>query len=243
MQVSGIKIGEAARPAMMRRRRWGVFLLISLAAACTSSRDEPKLVDVATADPTIAFDIRYAGTDNFIGDPIDGYEAPRCMLTPQAATALAKVQRELRPEGLGLLVYDCYRPQRAVDQFVRWARDLGDQRRKARFYPHVDKSKLLSLGYIAARSSHSRGSTVDLTLIHLSGRARGKPLDMGTDFDLFDPKSHTDAADITGPQRGSRAVLVDAMRGAGFENLPVEWWHYTLRDEPYPDSYFDVPIR
>lgn len=216
---------------------------VSLANACTSSRNEPKLVDVATVDPTIAFDIRYAGQDNFIGDAIDGYETPRCMLTPEAATALGAAQRDLRPKGFGLLVYDCYRPQRAVDQFVRWARDLDDQRQKARFYPNVDKSALLSRGYIAERSGHSRGSTVDLTLIGLTGPGRGKPLDMGTEFDLFDAKSHTDAAGLTETQHASRRILVDAMSRAGFENLPVEWWHYTLRDEPYPNTYFDVVVR
>ena len=217
-------------------------MLISLAVACKGSHDEPKLVDVSAVDPTIVFDIRYAGTNNFIGRVIDGYEDPKCMLTPQAAAALGRVQRELRPQGLGLLIYDCYRPQRAVDEFVRWAKDLGDQQNKSRFYPNIDKSELLPRGYIAAKSSHSRGSTVDLGLIHLSGPNEGEPLDMGTDFDLFDPKSHTDAPGITPEQRRNRDRLLHAMSRAGFQNLPVEWWHYTLRDEPYPDRYFDVVV-
>ena len=222
---------------------WRLLLLLILSSACSKSRPDPTLVDVATIDPTIAFDIRYAGTNNFIGEVIDGYEAPRCLLTRQAAAALGDVQRRLRERGLGLLIYDCYRPQRAVDHFVRWAKDLGDTREKARFYPNVPKSELLARGYIAARSSHSRGSTVDLTLVRRTGPERGVPLEMGTDFDLFDPKSHTAAANVSPPERENRKTLVDAMTAAGFENLPVEWWHYTLRDEPYPDTYFDVAIR
>ncbi|MEM8607879.1 MAG: M15 family metallopeptidase [Myxococcota bacterium] len=229
----------------MRRTQtsWRLLVLLILSSACPKSDSDPKLVDVATIDPTIAFDIRYAGTNNFVGEAIDGYEAPRCLLTPQAAGALVRAQRQLRERGLGLLIYDCYRPQRAVDQFVRWAKDLSDTREKARFYPHVPKSELLARGYIASRSSHSRGSTVDLTLVRLSGPERGDPLDMGTDFDLFDPKSHTAAENVSEAARENRRTLVDAMTAAGFENLPVEWWHYTLKDEPYPSTYFDVVIR
>ncbi|MEM7135487.1 MAG: M15 family metallopeptidase [Myxococcota bacterium] len=218
-------------------------MLLSIVGACTTPQSKPALVEVAKVDPTIAFDIRYAGTDNFIGDVIDGYDSATCMLTQEAAAALGDVQRALRPKGLGLLVYDCYRPQRAVNEFVRWARDPKDQRQKAKYYPNVDKSELLPLGYLAQRSSHSRGSTVDLTLVRMSGPERGRPLDMGTDFDLFDPKSHTDASAVTSQQRANRRLLVDAMGRAGFVNLPVEWWHYTLRDEPYPDTYFDVVIN
>ncbi|MEM7435596.1 MAG: M15 family metallopeptidase [Myxococcota bacterium] len=217
-------------------------MLLSIAGACTTPQSRPTLVDVDKVEPTIAFDIRYAGTDNFIGDVIDGYESATCMLTPKAAAALGDVQRALRPRGLGLLVYDCYRPQRAVNQFVRWAHDPKDQRQKARYYPNVAKSELLPRGYLAQKSSHSRGSTVDLTLVRTSGPERGQPLDMGTDFDLFDPKSHTDTTAVSPLQRANRRSLVDAMEHAGFVNLPVEWWHYTLRDEPYPDTYFDVVV-
>lgn len=227
---------------MTQHSTWKILVLFSLSIACSPSRTAPKLVEVAKVDPTIAFDVRYAGTNNFIGDVIDGYEDAKCMLTPEAAAALGEVQQELRPQGLGLLIFDCYRPQRAVDHFVRWAEDLGDQRHKARFYPNVEKSELLRRGYIARKSSHSRGSTVDLGLIHLSGPDRGKSLDMGTEFDLFDARSHTDAPNITPQQQTNRERLVDAMDRAGFENLAVEWWHYTLRDEPYPNTYFDVVV-
>ena len=227
---------------MTQHYPWKILVLVSLSIACSRSRTEPRLVDVAKVDPTLAFEIRYGGTDNFVGDVIDGYEDAKCMLTPEAAAAVGRVQRALRPQGLGLLIFDCYRPQRAVNHFVRWAEDLNDQRQKARFYPNVEKSELLRRGYIARESSHSRGSTVDLGLIHLSSPDRGRSLDMGTEFDLFDPRSHTDAPDITPQQRINRERLVDAMTRAGFENLPVEWWHYTLRDEPYPDTYFDVVV-
>ena len=224
--------------------KWGILMLLSLVSACKDSGAEPKLVDVSEIDPSFVLDVRYAGKDNFVGGVIDGYEAvARCMLTPAAANALASAQRSLRDKDLGLLLYDCYRPQRAVDHFVRWAKDLGDQRNKARFYPNVPKSELLPRGYIAARSSHSRGSTVDAGLIHLAGPEEGQPVDMGTEFDVFDPKSHTDAPGITAFQRQNRGVLLEVMVEAGFANLPVEWWHYTLKQEPYPDTYFDFVVR
>ena len=222
--------------------RWGVLCLCLFAFGC-SRRAEPKLVDVAEVDPTLTLDLRYAGAHNFIGDVIDGYGAAICWLTPAAARALGEAQRTLRSQGFGLVVYDCYRPQRAVNHFVRWAGDLDDQRNKAEFYPNVDKSELFARGYIAERSSHSRGSTVDVGMLHLHGPLAGRPVDMGTEFDAFDPTSHTAATSISPVQQSNRRALVDAMDGAGFENLPVEWWHYTFRDEPYPDTYFDVVPR
>lgn len=191
-------------------------------------------------DPTIETEIRYAGSDNFVGRPIEGYGAARCWLTRAAAEALAGVQRDLRSEGLGLRVYDCYRPQRAVDHFVRWARDPGDTAMRARYYPNVAKHRLFAEGYVAERSSHSRGSTVDLTLVR---RADGQPLDMGSPWDFFDPISHTDSPRVTREQRSYRMRLRSVMERHGFENLPAEWWHYTLRDEPFPDRYRDTPIR
>ncbi len=144
------------------------------------------LVDVREVEPSIRADIRYAGSNNFVGGPVDGYEGATCLLSRPAAEALARVQRDLAAEGLGLLVYDCYRPQRAVDHFVRWAEDTTDARTKAEFYPNVDKSRLFDEGYIAERSGHSRGSTVDLTLVR-DGTAEA--LDMGTPYDFFDPRS------------------------------------------------------
>lgn len=205
---------------------------------CTGRVFAPHWVDVPGLVPGIETEIRYAGRSNFVGEVIDGYHAPRCLLTEPAAEALACAQRRLELRGLGLRVYDCYRPQRAVDHFVRWVADLSDQRTKQTHYPHVDKAELFDAGYIARRSGHSRGSTVDLTLV-----ARGVPLDMGTSFDFFDPASHTDSPSVADTARRNRSLLRAAMEECGFENLPEEWWHYTLRDEPFPDRYFDVPVE
>lgn len=203
----------------------------------------PDLVDVQQIEPSIRTDIRYAGSDNFVGTRIAGYEGPTCLLSRPAAEALAGVQRDLASEGLGLLVYDCYRPQRAVDHFVRWAADPADVARKPEYYPNVEKSRLFEEGYIAERSGHSRASTVDLTLVRVDGGDDGGVLDMGTPFDYFDPRSHTESPDITRRQLANRLRLRDAMEAGGFRNYEAEWWHYTLRDEPYPDSYFDVVVR
>lgn len=199
-----------------------------------------RLADVA---PEIQQDMRYAGANNFVGARVDGYQRPVCLLSAEAAEALAAVARELAPLGLGLRVYDCYRPARAVAHFARWARDLSDQRTKAQYYPRVDKAQLFAAGYIAERSGHSRGSTVDVTLALRRADGSLAELDMGTPFDLFDPRSATDSGEVSQAARANRAQLRDAMERAGFRNLPEEWWHYTLADEPYPDTYFDVPVR
>ena len=204
---------------------------------------EPDLVDVRALDPTIEADIRYAGADNFVGEPVDGYEAARCLLARPAAEALVAVQDSLRPQGLGLVVYDCYRPQRAVDHFVRWARDTADRRTKATHYPGVAKSRLFEEGYIAERSGHSRAATVDLTLVRLREGVPPEPLDMGTPYDFFDPLSHTESPDVSAEQLDNRLLLRRAMEAGGFRNYEAEWWHYTLRDEPYPESYFDVVVQ
>lgn len=207
---------------------------------------DPDLVDVTELEPSIRTDIRYAGSENFVGARVDGYEAATCLLARPAAEALARVQRSLADESLGLLVYDCYRPQRAVDHFVRWARDTSDLRTKAAHYPNVDKTRLFEEGYIAERSGHTRGSTVDLTLVRLAPAddgAEAEPLDMGTPYDFFDPRSHTESPQITESQLANRLRLRDAMEAGGFRNYEAEWWHYTLRDEPWPETYFDIVVR
>jgi len=224
----------------------------------------PDFADAERVIPSACFDIRYYGNYNFVGERIDGYEAPKCYLTKEAATALAKVQEELKPFGLSLKIFDCYRPQRAVDHFIRWARDVKDVRMRTEFYPVVDKRNLFRDGYIAARSGHSRGSTVDLTIVpltcprqaadasairreecspHQPGRMPDGGLDMGTGFDCFGPPSHTLNPGITDQQRANRALLRRLMEKHGFRNLEEEWWHYTLVKEPYPDTYFDFPVR
>lgn len=202
--------------------------------------EEPDLVDLASAVPGIRVRLAYAGTENFLGAVVDGYGGrPRALLSRPAAAALAKAQQELAPYGLGLLVYDAYRPQRAVDHFVRWAKDLGDQKRKAEHYPAVAKENLFELGYIAAKSGHTRGSTIDLTLADL---ATGQPLDMGSPYDLFDPVSWPESAAVPTAARANRLLLRAVMIESGFRPLKEEWWHFTLEAEPYPQSYFDLAL-
>jgi D-alanyl-D-alanine dipeptidase len=197
------------------------------------------LIDAATVVTGLVTDMRYAGSHNFVGRPIDGYRAPHCLLSQSAANALADVARDVATRGLVVKVFDCYRPARAVADFVRWARDPRDRAAKAEFYPDVDKRTLFRDGYIASRSGHSRGSTVDLTLAH----ADGTELDMGTRFDFFSPRSWTAASGVTAEQHGNRMRLAAAMQRRGFRGYPKEWWHFTLRDEPFPHTYFDVPVQ
>jgi zinc D-Ala-D-Ala dipeptidase len=213
--------------------------------------------------PDVIVEMRYRTAHNFIGRRIPGYREPVCILTRQAAQALAAAQAEVRRQGYTLKVYDCYRPQRAVDAFVAWARDLGDQRMKREFYPRVDKRNLFRDGYIARRSGHSRGSTVDLTLVRLPAgrqdryrpgqrladcagprreRFRDNSIDMGTGYDCFDTRSHPYSPDIRGKRRANRLLLRRAMLAQGFQGLNTEWWHFTLRDEPFPERFFDFPV-
>jgi zinc D-Ala-D-Ala dipeptidase len=196
-------------------------------------------VALADVDPTIRQEIRYATAHNFVGAPLDGYDDPCCVLTRPAAEALSRVQRILLRDGFALRVYDGYRPQAAVDHMVRWSRDPEAQHMKSVFFPYVDKGRLFADGYVAARSGHSRGSTVDVTLT----AGDGELLDMGTEFDFFDPRSHTLHPDTAPVPRENRRRLTEAMASAGFVNLPEEWWHFTLADEPFPDSYFGFPVR
>jgi D-alanyl-D-alanine dipeptidase len=206
-----------------------------------TSAEQAGLVDVATLAPDIMVEMRYAGSDNFTGAVVPGYEAKKCLLLEPVAEALAQVQADLRPQGLVLEVFDCYRPVRAVHAFVDWARDLSDQRTKAEHYPNVGKSQLLG-PYIAETSGHSRGATVDAGLSRCEAQACAS-LDMGTGFDLFDPRANTDSPDITAEQRANRQRLLDAMQKRGFANYPMEWWHFTFRPEPTPTTAYDVPVR
>jgi D-alanyl-D-alanine dipeptidase len=217
-----------------------VLLASVLPLACASEPSLPAdFVSLADLDATIALDLRYATPDNFVGEPVDGYEAAKCLLTRPAARALARVQADLRAEGLGLRVFDCYRPQRAVDHFVRWSRAPDDPATRARHYPRVAKLELFARGYIAERSGHSRGSSVDLTLVDGDGRE----LDLGTPFDFFDPRAAGDSTDVPETARASRAKLRTAMERRRFRPYAAEWWHFTLAGEPYPDTYFEVPVR
>ncbi|MDA0683458.1 MAG: M15 family metallopeptidase [Bacteroidetes bacterium] len=214
-----------------------IIVLVLLLSGCMSTPDSP-IVPLADVDPTIGQDPRYASDNNFIGRPIRGYLAPQVMLTGEAAKALKDAQEMAQKKGYSFLVFDGYRPQQAVDHFVEWGADLADTLQKATYYPDVPKGELFDRGYIAARSGHSRGSTVDLTLTK-----DGDPLDMGTPFDFFDELSHTENPAITGEAMANRMLLKEIMESAGFSNYVNEWWHYTLKDEPYPDTYFDLPIE
>ena len=215
-------------------------LAVSATPAWCESPLPPDFVDAAQVVSGLKTDMRYAGAHNFTGAPVPGYEAPRCWLTREAAAALARVQGDLAGRGLGLLVFDCYRPVRAVQRFVNWAKTPGEISGKAEFFPDVAKADLFKLGYIAARSGHSRGSTMDLTLVD---KATGAALDMGTPFDLFSPKSHPDYPSLPADILKRRALLHDAMATRGFIGLATEWWHFTLKAEPFPQTSFDAPIR
>ncbi len=230
-----------------------ILLRVGVARGANTESMPSDFVDLHALDPSIVIDMRYAVGNNFVGHPIPGYSANRCLLTRPAAEALAAIQRQLREFGLSLKVYDCYRPRTAVDYFVRWAKDPSEAAMKREFYPRVPKSELFAKGYVASPSSHSRGSTVDATIVSSHGDAnRAKPscglpdssaLDMGTGFDCFDERAHTHAEGLSAQQRANRMLIERLFVQAGFNPYPYEWWHFTLAKEPYPDTYFDFPDR
>ncbi len=254
----------------MKAKSTGGFLpvlasiLLCVSPGWTQNVMPDRFVDIQKAIPSVVLDIRYHTDHNFLGTRVDGYEAPKCLLTAPAAEALAKLQTELQAMSLSLKVYDCYRPQRAVDHFVRWAQDINDTKTQAEFYPTVDKRNLFRDGYIAQKSSHSRGSTVDLTIVPVPTPAQepytaAQPLhacylpagerfhdssiDMGTGFDCFHELSHPGNLQVGQQQRTHRLLLRTLMDKHGFQPYEKEWWHFTLRNEPFPDTYFDFPVR
>ena len=206
----------------------------------TLSDDSSDFVLISEAVPDVILEIRYYSTYNFVGDRIDGYEEPLAFCTREAAAALKEVSDDLKEQGYRLKIFDAYRPQRAVTNFMNWALDAEDTRMKEYFYPELEKDVLFPLGYIAAHSGHSRGSTFDLTLFDMNTE---REVDMGGTFDYFGELSHPDYTDITEEQYNSRMILRDAMLAHGFRPLDEEWWHFTLEDEPYPDTYFTFPIN
>lgn len=208
-----------------------IFLLCCFVTFAASAQN---FVEIRTIDPTIQVEARYATSHNFVGRPVTGYHAEKCYLTPEAANALGKVQGELRLFGMSLKVYDCYRPQRAVNDFIEWAKDVNDQKMKKEFYPRVDKRDAFKLGYIAEKSGHTRGSTVDLTIVGL---------DMGTSYDFFDELAHTVNPNVSAEAKRNRLLLKSVMEKFGFRYYENEWWHFTLANEPFPDTYFDVEVR
>jgi D-alanyl-D-alanine dipeptidase len=201
--------------------------------------DPSGFVLLADYIPGVIQEIRYYSTYNFIGDRIDGYEEPCALLTVEAARALKAVSGEMNVQGYRLKVFDAYRPTRAVKHFVLWGVDDLDLRMKPFFYPDLEKQELFRQGYIASRSSHSRGSAVDLTLLDMS---TGREVDMGSPFDLFSELSHPDSRAVTDEQYENRMFLQNAMVRNGFEPIDCEWWHFRLKDEPYPDTYFEFPV-
>ncbi len=222
-----------------------VFSLLSFSAINDGGNTQPPskedFVDLKELMPNLRSDIRYYGSNNFVGRPIEGYNEPKCYLTKEAAHALKKVQDELERLGFGLLIYDAYRPQRASDYFVEWAKDESDDTMKMQYYPNIDKKDLFARGYIAVKSGHSRGSTVDLTIVSLKTK---QILNMGSPYDLFDEVSSTDTTvGISKNQHSLRLLLKRRMEKHGWQSYPKEWWHFTLKDEPYPDTYFDFPIE
>ena len=204
------------------------------------SDDTGGFVSLGEAVPDVILEIRYYSTFNFIGDRIDGYERPAALLTREAAARLKEVSADMAEKGYRLKIFDAYRPQAAVDHFMRWAEDPADTRMKAYFYPDLDKRDLIPGGYIARRSGHSRGSTVDLTLFDMRAQ---KELDMGGPFDFFGELSHPGWSGVTEQQYAARMLLRNAMLRRGFGPLESEWWHFTLENEPYPDTYFTFPVR
>ncbi len=213
------------------------FLSIMAIGHCQLPKGFVYLSDVA---PSIRVDLRYYTANNFVGEPITGYHNECVILTQATALALKRIEAALNTENLGLKIYDSYRPQQAVNHFVRWARVLNDTLKKSTFYPDVKKNALFKEGYIASHSGHTKGSTVDLTLVNLE---TNEELDMGSIFDFFGEQSWVAYKGITKAQQKNRAKLQQVMLAHGFRNYAKEWWHFTLRQEPFPKTYFDFPIE
>jgi D-alanyl-D-alanine dipeptidase len=213
----------------------GTLLSAVLAWNASAAEWHEGFVYLSGIDPTIRQDIRYAGPDNFTHAPVPGYQAAECVLTEKAARALAAVQSDIAPSGHGLVVYDCYRPAKAVNYFVQWASKAGPA--DPDHNPRVPRDHLVKQGYIGSKSDHSAGSTVDLTMTY-----NGVPIDMGTGFDFFDPLAATNARAVSATARANRRRLVAVMRKHGFNNYSREWWHFTYARQPFPNMMFDFDI-
>lgn len=249
----------------MKRISLVLLAVLSLWTLVLSCKEKPKetneqqqqlesadFVNISDVVPDVILEIRYFGTYNFVGTRVDGYLQPTALLTREAADSLRVVSEELKAQGYRLKIYDAYRPQMAVDHFMRWGADLDDTLMRPYFYPQVDKKDLFRLGYIAEKSGHSRGSTLDLTIFDMRTE---KEVDMGGTFDWFGHESHPDCGGnpqtgvyrqndtITAQQFANRMLLRNAMLNHGFKPYDCEWWHFTLNNEPYPDTYFEFPVR
>ncbi|MGB1042985.1 MAG: M15 family metallopeptidase [Tenacibaculum sp.] len=220
--------------------KW-IFNLLVLTSFVTQSQTLPKgFSHINIIAPTIQKELRYCSDNNFIGTAINGYQENTLIITTKTALALQKVQTALLKKGLSLKIYDAYRPQMAVDHFVKWARVINDTLMKQQYYPNVAKKNLFKLGYIASKSGHSRGSTVDLTIINTTTK---KELDMGSPYDFFGKQSHITYPNLTKQQQQNRQLLQQVMKQYGFRPYQNEWWHFTLRNEPFPNTYFNFPIK
>jgi len=217
-----------------------ILLFISLNTVLYSQKLESGFVYLLDIDQTIKSELRYLGNHNFIGKPINGYLENKVIVTKEAGNALKKIQQILLKKGLSLKIFDAYRPQQAVDNFVSWARDLEDTLMKKEFYPDVPKNELFKRGYIASKSGHTRGSTVDLTIVDIK---TDKELNMGSPFDFFGAKSHTYYNNITKKEKENRLFLRQIMIENGFKPYNSEWWHFTFKEEPFPKKYFNFPIK
>ncbi|KAB1069468.1 M15 family metallopeptidase [Tamlana haliotis] len=217
-----------------------VFIIFCLSTFSVFAQLPEGFVYVKEVIPDLDVELRYHSSNNFVGKPVEGYHADKLILSQKAAEALKKVNDELQMQNLCLKVFDGYRPQRAVNHFINWARQPGDTLTKQIFYPHIKKRYLFKQHYIATRSGHSKGSTVDLTII--DGNT-GELLDMGSPFDFFGPVSWYNNQDITEEQQANRKLLHDVMLNHGFRGYSKEWWHFTLRHEPFPNTYFDFPVE
>jgi len=215
-------------------------LIFVLSFAQNKNQLQEGFVYVNEMIPSIHIELRYYTSHNFVGKPIDGYKAETCILSAQATKALQNVQEDLKAYKLSIKIFDAYRPQRAVNHFMRWAGDLNDTIYKQEFYPDVKKQDLFKEEYIATHSGHSRGSTLDITLVDIEA---GEALDMASSFDFFGRESWVDYKGITAQQRANRMLLQTIMKNHGFRNYPKEWWHFTLKNEPYPETYFDFVIE
>lgn len=236
---------------MILSRRHPFLALAALAVACASTPKAPldphqrpaEIIDARTVAPDLLVDMAYLGSENFLGRPVAGYHANRCWLARPAAEALARVLAALKPRHLALRARDCYRPQKAVDDFVRWAKDPHDLARRSVHYPaFTDKEELFKQGYIAKKSGHSRAATIDLELV-VATDFGWHEVSMGTPFDFLDPASNTETPLVSVAALRDRKVLVDAMAAEGFVNLAEEWWHYTYKPEPFPGVFFDFDVE
>lgn len=216
------------------------FFLLAIICNTAFAQLPEGFVYAQDSIPDLKVELRYCYDNNFVGEPIDGYEEEKVIMTTQTAVALKKIQAILKEKSLGIKVFDAYRPQRAVNHFVRWAKQVNDTLMKQQFYPNVNKKRLFKDGYIASKSRHSSGSTLDITIVDLE---TGEELDMGSPYDFFGPESWVDNKNLTKEQQSNRQLLQKVMLENGFRNYSQEWWHFTLRGEPFRNQYFDFIVK